>query len=126
MENEMAKKKIDIETTLLAQIETLKTELARLGEIRSGVLSEQYNVCGKKGCRCKDKENPRKHGPYFQLSYTWNGRGTSEFVKAPNLEAVRQQMADYKRFGEIKDEWTGASIELARLRRERIKAAKSK
>ena len=105
------------EKMLMAKIDAAKAEIAMLGEIRPGGLSEQYNVCGKKGCRCKDTENPRRHGPYHQLSYAWNGRSTSEFVKSADLESVRAQLAGYKRFMELKDEWIGASIELSRLRR---------
>ena len=101
-----------------ARIEAIQAEIATLGEMRPGTLSEQYNVCGKQGCRCKDKENPRKHGPYHQLSYAWNGRSTSEFVKIADLEEVRRQLADYRRFMALRDEWAGISIELAKRRRE--------
>jgi hypothetical protein len=69
-------KEIDYEDVLLALIEARKIELADLGEIISKVLSELYNVFDKKGFHCKDKENSRKHGLYFHLIYTWNGRGT--------------------------------------------------
>lgn len=47
------------------QIERLKQEIAGLGDLRPGSLSEQYNVCGKAGCRCKASP-PQKHGPYYQ------------------------------------------------------------
>ena len=45
---------------LEAKIDTLKQELTRLGDLRPGTLSEQYNVCGKAGCACK-ADPPRKH-----------------------------------------------------------------
>lgn len=64
-----------------------------------------------------DKDNPRKHGPYHQLSYTRNNRRTSEFVRAVDLQAVLQQIADYDHFIAMKDEWIDASIELTKLRR---------
>jgi len=41
---------------------------------------EQYNVCGKPGCHCKDAKNPQKHGPYNQLSFTRRGQGGTRFV----------------------------------------------
>jgi len=41
--------------------------------MRPGSLSKQYSVCGKAGCRCVDREKPRKHGPYYQLSYVHRG-----------------------------------------------------
>jgi hypothetical protein len=52
------------------QIDQIKQELLALGDMRPGALSEQYNVCGKPNCRCKDPRKPQKHGPYYQLSYT--------------------------------------------------------
>jgi hypothetical protein len=113
----MASKKHNRETELLARIATIKVEIASLGEIRPGSMTEQFNVCGTPNCRCKDKDNPRKHGPYHQLSYTRNNRRTSEFVRAVDLQAVLQQIADYDHFIAMKDEWIDASIELTKLRR---------
>jgi len=116
----MAKKiVVDEEAVLLERIKAVKVEISGLGQMRPGTLTEQYNVCGRQGCCCKDKDNPRKHGPYYQLSYTRKGRGTSEFVRAEDVAEVRRQLADYKRFAVLKDDWVGASIALAKLRRER-------
>src|SRR3989304_1960448 len=35
------------------KIATIKRHLALLGDLRPGSLSEQYNVCGSPGCKCK-------------------------------------------------------------------------
>ena len=51
-------------------IERLKMEICNLGSMLPGSISEQYNVCGKAGCKCKRVKNPVRHGPYFQLSFT--------------------------------------------------------
>ena len=56
------------------RIEQLKGKLAHLGSMLPGSLSEQWNVCGTPGCRCKDPDNPVKHGPYYQLSFTVGGK----------------------------------------------------
>ena len=55
---------------LLKKIESIKQKIIELEEMRPGSLSKQYNVCGTPNCKCKDKEKPQKHGPYYQLSYT--------------------------------------------------------
>ncbi len=104
---------------LLKRIEQIKAEIGNLGEMRPGSLSEQYNVCGNPNCRCKDKKNPKKHGPYYQLSYTWKGKSTSEFVRREDVEVVREQLAGYRRFNELKDEWIECCIKLAKLRRKK-------
>jgi len=56
------------------QIEKLKKRLAELGPLHPGSISEQYNVCGTPGCQCKDPKKPRRHGPYYQLSFYLAGQ----------------------------------------------------
>ena len=106
---------------LQRQIEQLKRQLAQLGAIHPGSLSEQYNVCGKPGCRCKDPQDPQKHGPYYQLSFTWRGKGQTRFVRAERLAEVRQKITNYKRFRELSDEWVDVAVELEQLEREQAR-----
>jgi hypothetical protein len=101
--------------TLKRQIKKIQDELARLGPMRPGSLSEQYNVCGTPGCRCKAPKNPRKHGPYYHLNYTWRGKARTEFIKAEAVDETRQQLATYKRFRALCTEWVDLSLEAARL-----------
>jgi hypothetical protein len=98
------------------RIEQIKAELAQLGPLRPGHLSQQYNVCGSPGCRCKD-DPPRKHGPYYQLSYTWQRKSHSEFVRLENLAAVRQQLTNYQRLRTLVDEWIALGLNAAQLQR---------
>ena len=86
-----------------------------------GSLSEQYNVCGTPGCRCKDPDNPRKHGPYYQLSYSWRGKSSSRFVKPEWVAEMRQKVANYKRFRELTNEWVDLAVEMERVERARAK-----
>jgi len=101
------------------RVEELKRELAELGPMRPGSLSKQYNVCGTPGCHCKDPKNPRKHGPYYHLNYTWRGKCRTEFVKEEAVEELRGQLETYKRFRALTTEWVEVSLELARLERAR-------
>lgn len=84
-----------------------------LGEMRPGALSEQYNVCGKAGCRCKDPNDPKRHGPYYQLSYTHMGKSTTEFVKKPMVSEVQKQIRNYAKFRKLTDEWVALSLKIA-------------
>lgn len=97
------------------KIATLKAELAALGELRPGSLSEQYNVCGRPNCRCKGSP-PQRHGPYYQLSYTRNGKSSSRFVKQPELAAVRRQVENYARLRTLVDRWIDLAMELSELK----------
>ena len=99
---------------LQQRINQLKAQLGEIGPLRPGSLSRQYNVCGKPGCRCKDPKNPRRHGPYHQLNYVYGGKKTSEFVRPQNLKQVRTQLANYKRFRRLIDQWIGLALKQAR------------
>ena len=99
------------------RIETIKRKLSALGDMRPGSLSTQFNVCGNPTCRCKDPDNPKKHGPYYQLSYTHKGRSKSEFVKKEDLEAAKKQLKNYQQFKKLTADWVALSLELARLRK---------
>ncbi len=103
--------------TLEKRIETVKNKLVVLGDMRPGSLSKQYNVCGNPACRCKAPDNPKKHGPYHQLSYTHKGRSKSEFVKKEDLAEVKKQIKNYQQFKKLTGEWVDLSIELAKLRK---------
>lgn len=104
---------IDIER----RIAEIKGELSRLGTLRPGSLSQQYNVCGTPGCRCK-ADPPERHGPYAQISYTWKGRSRSEFVREEDLGDVRRQLDNYDRLRRLVDEWIELGLERARQERE--------
>ena len=99
------------------KIQHLKAQLQRLGAIRPGSLSPQYNVCGKPGCRCKDHPHPRRHGPYYKLSYVHRGRFSSQFVRQGEVAAVRAELANYKQFRRLTREWVDWSLKLAKARR---------
>jgi hypothetical protein len=101
--------------SLQTQIERLKQEIVRLGDLRPGKLSQQYNVCGKADCRCK-ADPPQKHGPYYQLSFTRNGKSSTQFVRKEDLAAVQQQLSNYQRLRELIDRWITLGMELSRLR----------
>ena len=102
------------------RIAQVKQQLTRLGAMHPGSLSEQYNVCGKPDCRCKDLKNPQKHGPYHQLSFTWRGKSRTRFVRAERLADVRQKVTNYRRFRKLTDEWVDLVVELEQLEREQV------
>ena len=112
---------IDIER----RIAEIKRELSRLGPLRPGSLSQQYNVCGTPGCRCK-ADPPERHGPYSQISYNWKGRSKSEFVREDDLADVCRQLESYNRLRHLVEEWIALGLERARrLREARRGSAKS-
>lgn len=103
--------------TLEKQIAKTKEELIGLGDLRPGSLSQQYNVCGNPNCQCK-ADPPKKHGPYYQLSYTRKGRSTTRFVRPKDLSEVKRQLKNYQRLRTLVDRWIDLATELAALRLE--------
>ena len=108
------------EAQLLRQIEGVKRKLVALGDLRPGTLSTQFNVCGTPGCQCK-AQPPKKHGPYYQVSFTRKGKGSSKFVRKEDLPAIKKQLRNYQQMKELVDRWIDLATELSnvRLARER-------
>jgi hypothetical protein len=100
---------------LEARIAKIKAALATLGDLRPGTLSQQYNVCGNPGCRCKASP-PQKHGPYYQVSFTSQGKSQTQFVRREDVPVVRRQLRNYQRLRTLVDTWIRAGLELSRLR----------
>ncbi len=92
----------------------IKEALHALGPMLPGSISTQWNVCGKKGCKCKDPDNPKKHGPYYQLSFSIAGKSSTMFLKRDELAAARKCIARYQRFKELNVKLIAAYVEEAR------------
>jgi hypothetical protein len=108
------------------RIQQIKAELAALGEMRPGSLSKQYNVCGKPNCRCKDPQNPQRHGPYYQLSWVHRGKSTTQFIRRPFLPQIRAQIATYNKFRKLTDEWINLALRLAQAKLQAARQRQSK
>jgi hypothetical protein len=109
--------------SLEKRIQKIKQQIGKLGDLRPGALSQQYNVCGSPGCQCKASP-PIRHGPYYQISLTRHGKSTSQFVREQDLKEVQQQLDNYRQLRELVDEWITLSAELStrRLREKRQRA----
>ena len=101
--------------SLEARISQIKQEILSLdASLQPGILTQQYNVCGKAGCRCK-ADPPQRHGPYYQLSFTRKGKSTTQFVKPEDLRLVRQQVRGYQRLRKLMDQWITLGMKLSRI-----------
>ena len=99
------------------KINTITQKMAELlgdGPMLPGNISEQWNVCGKKGCRCRDKVAPRRHGPYSQLSFTLGGKGSSMFIKSADLRKAQQCTLRHREFKRLLTELLETHIRVVR------------
>lgn len=110
------------------RVEKIKLELQKVGEMRPGSLNKQMTVCGRSGCVCMDPKKPKKHGPYFQLSYVHQGKSTSQFIQKELVSMVTQQLENYKTFKSLTMEWVDLALAIAKEKlaadKEQLKAKK--
>ena len=95
-------------------VEQLKQKLLGLGLVLPGSISEQWNICGTPGCKCKDTANPKKHGPYYQLSFSVGGRSSSMFIKKEDVAEARKLVKRYQEFKKLTMELVQAYVDLVR------------
>lgn len=105
------------------QIERIQRDLMALGPMRPGTLSRQYAACQKPGCACVDPIKPKKHGPFYQLSYSHQGKSTTRFVRPGYVVRIKKELAAYKRFRQITQQWVTLALTLSQLRLEQARRA---
>lgn len=98
----------------LKKFEGLIESLIQIQPPLPGSMSEQYKVCGKPRCRCKDENNPRPHGPYHQVSYTLNRKSSSLSVKPGEVDDVRKMNESYKNLRSLLVQLSEESVSLCR------------
>lgn len=96
------------------KVEQLKQKILNLGPMLPGSISEQWNVCGTPGCKCKDPVTPKKHGPYYQLSFSVGGRSSSMFIRKADISEARRRVKSYQEFKKLTRELIQANVDLIR------------
>ena len=85
-------------------------------ELELFVSREGEALCGKAACRCKDPKAPKRHGPYYQISYGRKGKSSSAFVRPESLSDVKKQLANYKRLMELISLWIDLGLEHSKIK----------
>lgn len=65
-----------------------------------------------------DPVNPKKHGPFYQLSYSFEGKSTTRFVRPGYVAKIKKELATCKRFRKLTQDWVSLSITLAQMKLE--------
>jgi hypothetical protein len=61
------------------------------------------------------------------VSFTWQGKSQSQFVRREDVPAVRTQFRNYqRRLRTLVDAWISAELELSRLRLDQARARRAK
>src|SRR5450756_2271396 len=75
--------------------DTLKSQLAHVGDLRPGSLVERYRRCGKPNCHCAGK-GAGGHGPSWSLTREVAGKTVTTVIPAAGVEQTRQQIAEHR------------------------------
>ena len=103
-------------------VTNIKKKISKLGLMLPGKINIQWTQCKHKGCKCMDEKNPRKHGPYNQLSFTFSGKSSTMNIKKDDMAKARKYIKNYKQFQELNKKLVLAGI--AEIRREGFKRDK--
>ena len=90
--------------TLETRIARTKAAIAALGDMRPGHLSVQMKPSG------------RGRRPYTQLSYTFQKKGHTDYIRPEDLPRVKAEVEAYRKFKDLCERLVGLSIELSKLK----------
>jgi hypothetical protein len=93
-----------------AQLARAQVEIASIGPMRPGSLSQQY------------KDPAQKTGSYWQLSYTHNMRSRSRYVRPDEVARIKPLLANFKRFRKLVDRCVDLSVNIADRQAELLRA----
>jgi hypothetical protein len=85
------------------RIKRIKQQLLELDGMRPGTLTRQY------------KDRKEKKGAYFQLSYTYKMKSRTDYVRPENVDRIRGEIKNYKKFKKLTLEWIDLGIEYSKL-----------
>ena len=89
--------------------QTILREIARLGPVISGNLSERYTRCAGTGCHCR-ADPPVLHGPYPTWKHQVEGRQVTTTLKPAQVKKMRAALAAHRRLQELIKELEELSI----------------
>lgn len=80
---------------LIARRNRLREDLLNvLDDVMVGSIVEAYRTCGKPDCRCHDGE---KHGPYYLLTWSVEGRTKTRHIPKEELPRIRRMTENYQK-----------------------------
>lgn len=80
---------------------TIQSQIAQLGDMRSGSITGTGGRCGNPNCHCHRSGDPG-HGPYHRLTRKVDGKTVTETLSSPaSLTKAQREVAEYHRFREL-------------------------
>lgn len=92
----------------------LKAELAEIGYVVLGSVTERRMACGNPICACHADPDAR-HGPYYQWSWKKAGRTVSRYLDRDRAKLCRTWIANSRKLDRILKRMRALSLRVARL-----------
>ena len=94
----------------------VQTQIAQLGDMRSGSITGTGGRCGNPSCHCHRAGDPG-HGPYYRLTRKVNGKTVTETLSsAASLTKAQREVAECQRFRELGDQLLNVNEQICELR----------
>jgi hypothetical protein len=94
----------------------LVKQIATLGDLRSGSISDTSGRCGKPNCRCHKPGNP-VHGPNPRLTYKDQGKTVTESLPSPAAhKKAEREIAEFRRFEQLIRTFIEVNAKICRAR----------
>jgi len=101
---------------LEARRANLAKQIAGLGDLRSGSISDTSGRCGKPNCRCHKPGNP-VHGPNPRLTYKDQGKTVTESLPTPAAhKKAEREIAEFRRFEQLIRTFIEVNAKICRAR----------
>src|SRR2546429_2435458 len=103
---------VDLESRRAA----VQSQIAQLGDMRSGSITGTGGRCGNPNCHCHRAGDPG-HGPYYRLTRKVKGKTVTETFSSPaSLAKAQREVAECQRFRELGDHLLNVSEQICELR----------
>ena len=101
-------------TTLQAELDRLKDQIAAVGFICPGSVVRRYMPCGKPGCRCQ-ADPPKLHGPYWQYSHKVDGKTITRRLTPHQARQYQQWIANRRQIDQLLTQMQQVSAQAAEI-----------
>ena len=101
---------------LQARRAELVKQFARLGDLRSGSISNTSGRCGKPNCRCHRPGQP-VHGPNPRLTYKVQGKTVTQSLPTPAAQKkAEREIAEFRRFEQLMRDFIAVNAQICQAR----------
>ena len=94
----------------------VQSQIAQLGDLRSGSITGTGGRCGNPNCHCHRAGDPG-HGPYYRLTRKVDGKTVTETFSSPSsLAKAQREVAEHHRFRELSGQLLQVNEQICGLR----------